>query len=364
MSHFKFIDLFAGIWWLRQAFDSIWWKCVFTSEWDLACQKTYAANYNCDINEIAWDITKISEKDIPSHDVLLAWFPCQPFSIAWVSKRNSLWSPHWFLCWMQGTLFFDVARIIAHHKPKAFLLENVKNLISHDKWNTFKVILKTLKEDLWYNVQYKVINAKWWVPQNRQRIYIVWFLDKNDFDFDTMKILDSEKWPKLSSILHSEDSNETSEEPYTLNWKVNDKYVLSTKLWKYLQDYADKHKIKWNGFWFTLNWENDVARTLSARYYKDGSEILIKRWTWRPRRLTPRECARIMWYNNNFKIPVSDTQAYKQFWNSVVVPVVKAVAKHMKPYILNSKKTKWNIETTKSLLKIQQDKYSLKILKK
>ena len=330
---FKFIDLFAGIGGLRQAFESIGWKCVFTSERDLACQKTYAENYGCKIDEIAWDITQIEEKNIPKHDVLLAGFPCQPFSIAWVSKRQSLWSPHGFLCGMQGTLFFDVARIIAYHRPKAFLLENVKNLISHDKGNTFKIIKKTLIEDLWYHIQFKVINAKGWVPQNRQRIYIVWFREKTGFNFDDMPILDENKGPKLNAILHN--TKEKGEFPFTKeNGEVNDKYSLSPKLWKYLQDYAEKHRIKGNGFGFGLNSENDVARTLSARYYKDWSEILIQRkWKKTPRRLTPRECARLMGFNDTFKIVVSDTQAYKQFWNSVVIPVVKAVAKHMEPWI-------------------------------
>ncbi len=321
---FKFIDLFAWIWWMRQAFEKIDWECVFTSEWDLACQKTYSANYWCSIDDVYWDITNINESEIPKHDVLLAGFPCQPFSIAWVSKKNSMWSPHGFLCWTQWTLFFDVARIIAYHQPKAFLLENVKNLISHDKWNTLKIILKTLERDLDYNVQFKVINSKSWVPQARQRIYIVWFKDDNNFDLDTLTIPNPENWPKLWSILFN--SNE-----------IHEKYTLSSKLWSYLQAHAQKHKDKGNGFWYGLNWPNDIARTLSARYYKDWSEILIKQNKRNPRRLTPRECARIMWYEDDFQIVVSDTQAYKQFGNSVVIPVVSEIAKHMKPWIYKNK---------------------------
>ncbi|MBT3349169.1 DNA (cytosine-5-)-methyltransferase [bacterium] len=348
----KFIDLFAGIGGIRQAFDAIGGECVFTSEWDLACQKTYSANYGCDIDEIAGDITKVDEKDIPKHDVLLAGFPCQPFSIAGVSKRNSLGSPHGFLCGMQGTLFFDVARIIAHHRPKAFLLENVKNLISHDKGNTFKVIMKTLQEDLGYHVQFKVINGKGWVPQNRQRIYIVGFREKNDFNFDDIETFDAEKGPKLNSILHSE--NEVIEEPFTVNskdkTKPNDKYTLSPKLWKYLQGYAEKHRKKGNGFGFGLNDGNDTARTLSARYYKDGSEILIKQKKGNPRRLTPRECARLMGFDDNFKIVVSDTQAYKQFGNSVVVPVLKAVAKHMESWIKDKNNKKRVPKKTRKIM--------------
>lgn len=338
---FKFIDLFAGIGGLRKGFESIGGKCVFTSEWDLACQKTYMANYSCD-HPIAGDITQIDAGSIPEHDVLLAGFPCQPFSIAGVSKKNSMGSPHGFLCGTQGTLFFDVARIIAHHKPKAFLLENVKNLVSHDKGNTFRVILQTLQKELGYNVSWKVINAKSYVPQNRERIFIVGFRDENGFSFNDLKIPPEDQGPKLSSILHPQDGSEKNDPQY-LNAKgaVLSKYTLSDKLWTYLQNYAAKHKAKGNGFGFGLCTENDVARTLSARYYKDGSEILISQGKKkRPRRLTPRECARLMGYDkkdeSGFKIPVSDTQAYKQFGNSVAVPVVKAIAHHMLPYIQDS----------------------------
>lgn len=338
IQEFNFIDLFAGIGGLRKGFESINGKCVFTSEWDLACQKTYMANYSCN-HPIEGDITKIDERSIPKHDVLLAGFPCQPFSIAGVSKKNSLGSPHGFLCSTQGTLFFDVARIIAWHKPKAFLLENVKNLVSHDKGNTFKTILNTLQKDLGYQVSWRVINAKSYVPQNRQRIFIVGFKEKNDFSLDNIELPSEDDGPKLSSILHPENGIEAPEMPYTgKNGKVDMKYTLSDKLWKYLQNYAAKHKAKGNGFGFGLCGPDDVARTLSARYYKDGSEILINQGTRkRPRRLTPRECARLMGYDNfgesNFRIPVSDTQAYKQFGNSVVVPVVKSVANHMAKHL-------------------------------
>jgi DNA (cytosine-5)-methyltransferase 1 len=337
-SGFRFIDLFAGIGGLRKGFESIGGKCVFTSEWDLACKKTYMANYSCN-HPIVGDITQIDASSIPEHDLLLAGFPCQPFSIAGVSKKNSMGSPHGFLCGTQGTLFFDVARIIAHHKPKAFLLENVKNLLSHDKGNTFRVIIQTLQKELGYNVKWKVINAKSYVPQNRERIFIVGFKDKTNFSFDDLKIPAEDKGPRLSSILHPQNGSEETDLQY-LNEKgtILSKYTLSDKLWNYLQNYAAKHKAKGNGFGFGLCTENDVARTLSARYYKDGSEILINQGKRkRPRRLTPRECARLMGYDeknkSSFKIPVSDTQAYKQFGNSVVVPVVKAVAQHMLPHI-------------------------------
>lgn len=338
---FNFIDLFAGIGGIRRAFEDIGGKCVFTSEWDLGSQKTYKANFNID-HEIAGDITKIHAAEIPSHNVLLAGFPCQPFSIAGVSKKNSLGNPHGFLCSTQGTLFFDVARIIAFHRPEAFLLENVKNLISHDKGKTFQVIKRTLEEELSYHIEWRVINAKKFLPQNRERIFIVGFRDKCDFSFSQLQIPDEKYGPTLKSVLHSEDGSEKPEEPYTLGSqaKVSSKYTLSEKLWKYLQNYAAKHKAMGNGFGYGLFGPNDVARTLSARYYKDGSEVLIMQKRRRPRRLTPRECARLMGFDvlgrPPMKIPVSDTQAYRQFGNSVAVPVVEKVAQHMLPSILAS----------------------------
>ncbi len=337
-TEFTFIDLFAGIGGIRKAFQSIGGECVFTSEWDLACQKTYIANFGVN-HEIAGDITKIDASDIPSHNVLLAGFPCQPFSIAGVSKKNSLGNPHGFLCGTQGTLFFDVARIIAYHRPEAFLLENVKNLISHDKGNTFKVIIKTLKEELGYNVSCRTINAKSFLPQNRERIFIVGFKENVGFNLNDLNMPDIAGGPRMASILHPEDGTEESEEPYTegKKGKINPKYTLSEKLWEYLQNYAAKHRAKGNGFGYGLVGSEDIARTLSARYYKDGSEILVKQKRRRPRRLTPRECARLMGFDQqgaeSMKIPVSDTQAYKQFGNSVAVPVVEAVAQFMLPYL-------------------------------
>lgn len=338
---FKFIDLFAGIGGLRKGFDAIGGECVFTSEWNEYSQKTYTANFNDDINHIiAGDITKIDVDSIPPHDVLLAGFPCQPFSIAGVSKKNALGRKHGFACEAQGTLFFDVARIIKHHRPKAFLLENVKNIINHDKGHTFGVIMETLKKELGYHVSFKVINAKSFVPQHRERIFIGGFRESNDFTFDNMNIPECSDGPKLCSILHPEDGSEIVEGPYTegKNAKVSKKYTLSDHLWAYLQAYAEKHKNLGNGFGFGLFGPEDVARTLSARYYKDGAEILIKNGRHNPRRLTPRECARLMGFDkpnqSDFKIPVSDAQAYRQFGNAVVVPVVEAVARHMAPWIL------------------------------
>lgn len=333
---FTFIDLFAGIGGLRRAFESSGGHCVFTSEWNKYSQQTYAANFR-DNRPIAGDITQISSHDIPDHDVLVAGFPCQPFSIAGVSKKNSLGRNHGFACEAQGTLFFDVARIIEAKRPAAFMLENVKNLQSHDKGRTFDVILKTLREELGYQVFFKVIDAQHYVPQHRERIAIVGFRDTVPFTWDDL-ILPEKGLFRLKDILHPENGSERVELPYTNGpfAEVNAKYTLTDGLWQYLQDYATKHKAAGNGFGFGLSTPNDVARTLSARYYKDGSEILIETGkTKNPRRLTPRECARLMGYGDDFIIPVSDTQAYKQFGNSVAVPVFREVAWVMRPHILS-----------------------------
>ncbi|MCO6051513.1 DNA (cytosine-5-)-methyltransferase [Mesorhizobium sp. RP14(2022)] len=336
---FTFIDLFAGIGGFRRAFEPLGGKCVFTSEWDAFSQRTYRANYAID-HELAGDITAIPAEAIPAHDVLLAGFPCQPFSLAGVSKKNSLNRPHGFQCDVQGTLFFDVARIIQHHRPKAFLLENVKNLKSHDKGRTFDIIMKTLREDLGYQVQTRIIDARSWVPQHRERIFIVGFREENSFDFSSLGLTDAADNPALRSILHPEDGSEEADGRFTAGpkGKVLDRYTLSDHLWTYLQNYAEKHRLAGNGFGFGLFGPNDVARTLSARYHKDGSEILIRQSRKNPRRLTPRECARLMGFEKPdgkpFDIVVSDTQAYRQFGNAVVVPVVEAVARHMLPYIL------------------------------
>lgn len=341
---FTFIDLFAGIGGIRKGFEAVGGKCVFTSEWDEYAQRTYRANFH-DSHSIVGDITKIREEDIPSHDVLLAGFPCQPFSIAGVSKKNALGRAHGFEDETQGTLFFDVLRIIKYHRPAAFLLENVKNLKSHDKGNTFRVIIGAL-EEAGYKISTRVIDSKGYVPQHRERIFIVGFRSDCSFDFDQLAFADPNEGPVLGAILHN--ASEEPEEHYTMpvygiysneSCVVNSKYTLSDKLWNYLQDYAAKHKAAGNGFGYGLNGPEDKARTLSARYYKDGSEILIKQEGSNPRRLTPRECARLMGYDSSRKaemiIPVSDTRAYKQFGNSVVVPVITEIAKYMKPYIVD-----------------------------
>jgi len=331
MANFDFIDLFAGIGGIRLGFEAIGGRCVFTSEWNDWCKKTYEANFSAKEHFVG-DIVPFPAEEIPDHDVLLAGFPCQPFSIAGVSKKNALGRPHGFECTTQGTLFFDVARIIAAKRPKAFLLENVKNLVSHNGGKTFSVIRDTLEQQLGYHLFWKIIDGQSWVPQHRERIIIVGFDSPVAFSWDQLAIPDER--PHLRAVLHPEDGTESSQEPYTTDeGKVQSKYILSDRLWNYLQNYAAKHRAKGNGFGYGLVTENDVTRTLSARYYKDGSEILVSRGDRNPRRLTPRECARLMGYDDEFKIVVSDTQAYKQFGNSVVVPVIKEVAKIMEPYL-------------------------------
>ena len=307
--NFTFIDLFAGIGGMRIAFETAGGHCVYSNEWNKYCQRTYFSNFG----EVPdGDITKVVAENIPDHDILVAGFPCQPFSIAGVSKKNSLGRATGFEDKTQGTLFFDVCRILKAKRPKAFMLENVKNLCSHDKGHTFKVICESL-EELDYDVFYQVIDGQNYVPQHRERILIVGF-DRKRFGTDVNFTFDiTPVTPKkvMADILES---------------YVPDKYTLSDKLWQYLQDYAAKHKAAGNGFGYGIAPRDGVARTLSARYYKDGSEVLIAQDGKNPRKLTPRECARLQGFPDTFKIPVSDTQAYKQFGNSVVVPLMTDVA--------------------------------------
>lgn len=355
-SEFTFIDLFAGIGGIRKGFEEAGGRCVFTSEYDKYAVRTYLANFHCD-HRVQGDIREITQPDgldkkesyqfiqksIPDHDVLLAGFPCQPFSIAGVSKKNSLGRAHGFECDTQGTLFFDVARIIEAKQPLAIMLENVKNLKSHDRGKTFAIIMDALDE-LGYDVcdrEYdhsfsdpKIINGKHFVPQNRERIVIVAFRKDlglaGKLSLRDLRQFFPKREPKVGDVLDPESS-------------VDAKYTLTPKLWSYLKNYAEKHKKAGNGFGFgKVTPEDRSTRTLSARYYKDGSEILLDRGPRkRPRRLTPRECARLMGFDlpgeSRFRIPVSDTQSYKQFGNSVVVPVFAAVAKLMKPYIIEAK---------------------------
>jgi DNA (cytosine-5)-methyltransferase 1 len=307
MAPFTFIELFAGIGGFRLAFQNVGGTCLFASEWDKYAVKTYELNFG---EKPADDITKIPIEDIPDHDILTAGFPCQPFSIAGVTKNNALGNAHGFEHATQGTLFFDVARIIKAKKPKAFLLENVKNLMRHDAGRTYETILNTLEDELGYHVYPELVDARSVVPQHRERIYLIGFREPVDFELPQLPDLK----PRFKKVLDA---------------KVDDRYTLTNHLWKYLRDYADKHRAKGNGFGFGLTDPEGIARTLSARYYKDGSEILIKQKDKNPRRLTPRECARLMGFPEEFKIEVSDTRAYKQFGNSVVVPVVEHIAREM-----------------------------------
>ena len=312
---FKFIDLFAGIGGIRLAFEQNGANCVFSSEWDENAKKTYEANFH---EKPFGDITKeITKRYIPEHfDVLCAGFPCQPFSIAGVSKKKSLGRETGFKDKTQGTLFFDVADIISRHRPKAFFLENVKNLISHDKGNTFRIIKGTL-EELEYSVHYLVMDGQTYVPQHRERIMIVGFdrdvfHGEEDFTFPEQK----QSLRTIRDILDPE---------------VDKKYTLSDRLWNYLQAYAEKHRAKGNGFGYGLADLDGVSRTLSARYYKDGSEILIPQGDgMNPRKLSPRECARLMGYPDKYRLDqVSDVQAYRQCGNSVVVPLITAVSEQI-----------------------------------
>ncbi|MDR0499596.1 MAG: DNA (cytosine-5-)-methyltransferase [Holophagales bacterium] len=312
---FTFVDLFAGIGGFRIALEKVGGRCLFSSEWDKYSQKTYKA-WHGDMPH--GDIREIKPADIPDHDILAAGFPCQPFSIAGVSKRNSLGTAHGFNCATQGNLFFQLATIIKAKRPPLLFLENVKNLRSHDNGRTWAVIQETLHElDYW--IFSEVIDAAGWVPQHRERVYIVCF-DKREFKqrplFQFPKKPEGRK-PRLDDILET---------------APDEKYTLTPHLWNYLQRYAESHKAKGNGFGFGLVTPEKIARTLSARYYKDGSEILIFQGNSKlPRRLTPKECARLMGFDEKYQEHqvVSDTQAYRQFGNAVVPKVVEAVARQI-----------------------------------
>ena len=307
---YTFIDLFAGIGGMHIAYASAGARCVYSNEWNKYSQQTYYANFGIQPDD---DITKVVAEDIPDHDILVAGFPCQPFSIAGVSKKQSLGRATGFEDKTQGTLFFDVCRILKAKRPKAFMLENVKNLCSHDRGRTFKVIQESLAE-LNYKVFFQILDGKAYVPQHRERIVIVGFdMERYGEDINFEFALEPDvRQPVMRDILETD---------------VSDKYTLSDKLWTYLQNYAAKHKAAGNGFGYGIAPLDGISRTISARYYKDGSEILIAQEGKNPRRLTPRECARLQGFPDSFKIPVSDTQAYKQFGNSVVVPLMAEVAK-------------------------------------
>lgn len=319
---FTFIDLFAGMGGFRLAMQAQGGKCVFSSEWNKYAQKTYMANFGeMPFGDITKDVTK---SYIPKEfDVLCAGFPCQPFSIAGVSKKKSLGRETGFKDKTQGTLFFDVADIISRHRPKAFFLENVKNLMSHDKGNTFKVIKGTL-EELRYSIHYLVMDGQTYVPQHRERIMIV------GFNRDIFRGEEQFTFPKQKQATRSIKD--------ILDPNIDEKYTLSDKLWNYLQNYAEKHRAKGNGFGYGLTNLDGISRTLSARYYKDGSEILIPQGEGKnPRKLSPRECARLMGYPDEYRLnQVSDVQAYRQCGNSVVVPLITAVSEQLVKTMLTS----------------------------
>lgn len=306
---FTFIDLFAGIGGARLGLEKAGGVCVFSSEWNPFAAKTYRENFG----EVPrGDIRQIPASEIPEHEVLSAGFPCQPFSIAGVSKKRALAMPTGFEDKVQGTLFFEIARILRTKKPKAFILENVKHLLHYDNGATFATILATLT-GLGYSVTYRVVDARLIVPQHRERVFIVGF--RTDLKLPEFVVPEpKDRHPTLRSIL------EPNPDP---------KYTLTDHLWTYLKDYAEKHKRAGNGFGYGLAPLGGVSRTLSARYYKDGAEVLIPQPGRNPRRLTPRECARLMGFPDSFKIPVSDTQAYKQFGNAVVPGLVEEIGRRM-----------------------------------
>jgi DNA (cytosine-5)-methyltransferase 1 len=304
----RFIDLFCGIGGFRLGFQRAGGECVFSCDWDKFSRQTYEANFH----EVPHgDIREVPIESIDPFEILCAGFPCQPFSLAGVSKKNSLGRKHGFDDEKQGNLFLEIARILEHHRPAAFVLENVKNLLSHDHGRTFKFIYDTLESLGYKKPQVALIDAQSLVPQHRERVFIVGFKEPRFFEFPKFPT----KGPKLKKILAKH---------------VPEKYTLSDHLWRYLQEYAKKHQAAGNGFGFSVFTGDDVARTLSARYHKDGSEILISQGPGKnPRRLTPPECAKLMGFPADFEIPVSDTQAYRQFGNSVVVPVVERIAKQV-----------------------------------
>jgi DNA (cytosine-5)-methyltransferase 1 len=303
VGRFKFIDLFAGIGGFRLAMQSVGGQCVFSSEWNKDAQTTYFENFG---DLPVGDIRDISENDVPDHDVLCAGFPCQPFSLAGVSARNSLNTAHGFACETQGTLFFDVMRIVAAKRPAVIFLENVKNLVRHDQGKTFATIKKAI-EELGYSFSYAVINAQAVVPQKRIRCYMVCLRD-TDKKFEFPEFL-GEPIP-LKSILDT---------------KVDEQFTISDKLWAGHQRRTATNLARGVGFTAFCADIEKPASTLVARYGKDGKECLIPQSGKNPRMLTPRECARLQGYPESFKIPVSKAAAYKQFGNSVALPVIKTI---------------------------------------
>ena len=328
---FRYAELFAGIGGLGAGFEAVGGECVYANDHDKYAAVTYQAN-NPSIAVDTRDVRAVRDEDVPDHDVLLAGFPCQPFSVAGISKRRALGRATGMACQDQGNLFYEAARIIAAKKPRAVVLENVKNLLRHDRGRTLDVIGEML-HDLGYGFRHRILDAAAWVPQHRERIFIVALSGGDECDLANVPVPTEAIWPTMRAVLHQADGKEDVEPPYThgrSRLRVAPKYTLSAHMWRYLQAYKRKHQGRGNGFGFGMVGLGDRARTLSARYYKDGSEILVRRRGGNPRRLTPRECARLMGFDSGresaFRIPVSDNQAYRQFGNAVAVPVAKALA--------------------------------------
>ena len=324
----RFVELFAGIGGLGAGFEAVGGECVFANEYDKYAVTTYRAN-NPNVTVHDGDIRDLDAAAVPDHDVLLAGFPCQPFSLAGISKRNALGMPTGLNCHDQGNLFFEAARVIATKRPRVVVLENVKNFVTHNEGHTFRIVRQTLT-GMDYAVNHRVLNAAAWVPQHRKRVFIVARRDGEACDLESIAIPAESDWPTMSAVLHRVGDGEVAEPPYTDFLGVSSKYTLTPRLWQYLQAYKEGHAAKGNGFGYGMVGPQSRARTLSARYYKDGSEILVRREGGNPRRLTPRECARLMGFDDSrspsFTIPVSDTRAYKQFGNAVAVPASTAVA--------------------------------------
>lgn len=312
-SSLTFVDLFAGIGGMRLGFEQAGFRCVFSCERDKWAQKTYISNFG----DTPWsDINDLTAAHLPDHDVLVAGFPCQPFSIAGVAKKASLGREHGFRDEGQGRLFFKLEELIREKQPKAFVLENVRGLATHNRGRTLGWILRRLRRAGYENVSVGLANARGYVPQNRVRLFIVGLRDNAEFEFPPFE--GSGLPPRLRDIL------EVNPDP---------RFTITDRLWAYLPAYAERHRQRGNGFGFGLADLDGATRTLSARYHKDGAEILIPQEGKNPRRLTPTECRRLMGFPEEFKIVVSNTQAYRQFGNSVVVPVVAELAARVKEYL-------------------------------
>ena len=327
----RYAELFAGIGGLGEGLKRRGAECVFVNEHDKYAVSTYAAN-NPSINIDMRDVREVRSQDIPPHDILCAGFPCQPFSVAGISKRRALGVATGLDCSQQGNLFFEVMRIIASKHPRIVVMENVKHLVSHDCGRTFTMIRDSLLAE-GYATTYRILDAAAWLPQHRERVFIVAVRGKDGCCLDHIPVPRSK--PTLARVLHQSDGNEQPNVPYThmrnARLYVDEKYTLTDHMWSYLQAYKARHQAKGNGFGYGLVNQGQQSRTLSARYYKDGAEILVDQGKRNPRRLTPRECSRLMGFDqgrtSRFAIPVSDGQAYKQFGNAVAVPCAEAIAR-------------------------------------